>query len=377
MMRAWTLRIRIWLLAVGLTCVAGHATVMAQSPNLSAAAQSGGVPTLAGALTDQAIWRAYKARFVTEQGRVVDTGNGLISHSEGQGYGLLLAVAARDRDAFDRIWGWTRANLMVRGDELMAWRWEPGKRPAVADMNNASDGDILVAWALSEADMAWNDNSYRITARRIAVDIGSKLILPATAHGSLLLPAISGFAAEDRSDGPVVNLSYWVFPALDRLAAVAPEFDWSGLSSNGRDLLQKSRFGTQGLPVEWTALGAADPRPAAGFAANFAYNAIRIPLYLAWSSAGGGNELAPFLALWAKRSARGLPVVDTAGGRQIASLDEKGYAAIADLAACAANGTKLPATFADVNISENYYPATLHLLAQIAVQMRYPSCLRG
>ena len=30
-------------------------------------------------------------------GRVVDTGNGLISHSEGQGYGMLLAVAAGDR----------------------------------------------------------------------------------------------------------------------------------------------------------------------------------------------------------------------------------------------------------------------------------------
>ena len=109
---------------------------------------------LGGALRAPSAWQAYKARFVTDQGRVVDTGNNEISHSEGQGYGMLIAVAAGDRATFDRIWGWTRANLMVRDDELIAWRWEPRKRPGVADMNDASDGDILVAWALAEAARA-------------------------------------------------------------------------------------------------------------------------------------------------------------------------------------------------------------------------------
>jgi endoglucanase len=104
---------------------------------------------LVGALTDKAAWRDYKSRFISEQGRVIDTANGGISHSEGQGYGMLLAVAADDRAGFDALWGWTRANLMVRDDELIAWRWEPDKRPAVADMNDAADGDLLVAWALT------------------------------------------------------------------------------------------------------------------------------------------------------------------------------------------------------------------------------------
>ena len=52
---------------------------------------------LHGMLPQKDAWRAYKARFVTAQGRVVDTANGLVSHSEGQGYGMLLAVAADDR----------------------------------------------------------------------------------------------------------------------------------------------------------------------------------------------------------------------------------------------------------------------------------------
>ena len=82
-------------------------------------------PGLVGKLGNEAAWRAYRARFITDQGRLVDTANGQISHSEGQGYGMLLAVAAGDRVSFERIWGWTRANLMVRGDELQAWRWSP------------------------------------------------------------------------------------------------------------------------------------------------------------------------------------------------------------------------------------------------------------
>jgi endoglucanase len=349
---------------------------------IDAAIQSTSTPQprsipLSGALTDKSAWRAYKARFVTEQGRVVDTGNASISHSEGQGYGLLLAVAANDRDAFEKIWGWTRANLMVRGDELMAWRWEPDARPAVADMNNASDGDLLVAWALAEAGEAWSDASYRVAARRIAVELGRKLILPKTPHGALLLPAVSGFAAEDRADGPVINLSYWVFPALERLSSAASEFDWTALTRSGLQLLERARFGTGKLPVEWLSLREIETKPAQGFAATFSYNAIRIPLYLAWAGLGNADDYAPFLSLWAQRPARGLPIVDTADSRQVASLGESGYAAIADLTACAAKGTKLPASFRTVRFSENYYPVTLHLLSQIAVQMRYQSCLNG
>lgn len=360
-----------WLLAAAATSAVADEPTSPAPPVPAARA----IP-LAATLADRSAWRAYKARFITEEGRVVDTANALISHSEGQGYGLVLAVAADDRKAFERIWGWTRANLLVRGDELLAWRWEPDARPAVADMNNASDGDLLVAWALTEAAEAWSDLAYRVAARRMAVEIGRKLVLPRTASGALLLPAVMGFAAEDRPDGPVVSLSYWVFPALDRLSASAHEFDWAALSRSGLQLLEKIRGGKTKVPSEWLSLRESEPQPAQGVPATFSYNNIRIPLYLAWSGLGSAEDYAPFLSLWAKRPARGLPIVDTADGRTVAFLEEAGYAAIADLAACAANGAKLPVSFRSVRIAENYYPATLHLLAQVAVQMRYQSCLR-
>ncbi|BAT59601.1 minor endoglucanase Y precursor [Variibacter gotjawalensis] len=327
---------------------------------------------LAGTLNPQH-WASYRQRFVTDTGRVIDTANGNISHSEGQGYGMLLAVAARDRASFERIWNWTRANLMVRDDQLVAWRWEPNARPAVADMNNASDGDILIAWALAEAAELWSDTSYKVAGRRIAVELGRKVIVNKTRFGPMLLPGITGFAAEHRKDGPVINISYWVFPAFSRLNLVAPEFNWAGVTQSGLDLLAASRFGTMGLPTEWVSAAGAEMRPADGFPAQFSYNAIRIPLYMAWAGVGGREHYAPFVNAWSNGS---LAAIEVASGRKVQPMSESGYASLAALTQCAATGAPLPRDFASPSPTENYYPATLHLMALVAAQMRYRSCMR-
>ncbi|MBX9761123.1 MAG: cellulase, partial [Beijerinckiaceae bacterium] len=205
---------------------------------------------LGGALNAPQAWQAYKQRFISNTGRVIDTANGQISHSEGQGYGMLLAVAANDRAMFDRLWSWTRANLMVRDDQLIAWRWTPGQRPPITDMNNATDGDILVAWALAEAAELWADVSYRAAGRRIAVEIARKTVMFKTGKGALLLPGVQGFSASERPDGPVINLSYYVFPAFARLSSVAPEVDWNGLIQSGLDYVKDMRFGEAKLPSD-------------------------------------------------------------------------------------------------------------------------------
>jgi endo-1,4-beta-D-glucanase Y len=332
---------------------------------------------LGGALKgSEPLWQAYKSRFITDRGRLKDTGNRMISHSEGQGYAMLLAVAAGDRAAFDLVWDWTRANLMVRDDSLLAWRWQPDERPAVADINNATDGDLLVAWALTEAAEYWSDPAYRAAARRIAVEVGRKLVLAKTPLGMMLLPGISGFAAEDRADGPVVNPSYWVFPAFARLPLVAPEVDWAGIVEGGLNLIKAARFGQQGLPTEWVSAREGTVRPADGFAQQFGYNSIRIPLYLAWAGIGERDHYAAF-AQWARNAQSRPAIVDVVAGRDVQPFGETGYAAVGALALCAVEGRPIPADVRAMRIDENYYPVTLHMLALIAAQMRYPSCLRG
>ncbi len=328
--------------------------------------------TLGGSLRAPALWADFKGRFVSETGRVIDFANAAISHSEGQGYGMLFAVAANDRVAFDRIWGWTRANLMVRDDELLAWRWEPTTRPAVADVNDAADGDLLVAWALTEAAEYWGDLPYRVAARRIAVEVGRKLVLLGDKRGPLLLPAISGFSAEARSDGPILNLSYWVFPAFERLPRVAPEVDWDGLIQSGLLLIRNARFGPSRVPSDWVSAHDEALQPASGFRRAFSYNALRIPLYMAMAGIGERDEYAPFAAIWSKGQT--VAEVDVDSGAAGPAFDGRGYAAIAELTHCVVDKTKLPGDFFAPAAADNYYQSSLHMLAVIAAHQRYPSC---
>lgn len=354
-------------LGVGLTLAA---TVMPAVPE-----DRKPVPSLAGSLPVPALWTAWKAKFLAPEGRVIDDANGGVSHSEGQGYGLLLAVAAGDREAFAAMWAWTRANLALRKDGLASWRWQPGPAPNVRDPNNATDGDILIAWALAEAADAWGEPAHAAAARRIARAVFAQTVIK-TRFGATLLPGASGFGAADRKDGPVVNPSYWVFPAFARLEALTPDLDWRGLSANGDKILGEARFGPAGLPPEWLSLAGDTLRPADGFAPSFGYNAVRIPLYLAWSDGFRRERLAPFMARWTPpggAASRPMAVVDLTSGHDLEPLVDRGYRAIAGVVACAMEGTRFPDDLRGPEV-DHYYPTTLRALALIAVNQRHPTC---
>jgi endoglucanase len=241
---------------------------------------------------DSDLWAGYRARYVSPSGRVIDNGQGGISHSEGQAYALLLAQAADDRPGFDRIWGWTRDRLQVRDDALLAWKWDPVDR-TVADLNNASDADVLAAWALMRAAARWDEEAYRATAERILADIKRKLVV-STPAGPALLPGADGFV----HDGVVtVNLSYWVFPALSEFHRLDPDGPWSDLRAGGLALLGKARFGDHGLPADWLT-AAVPPSPSKLFPARFGYESIRIPLYACWDGTEDARGMAAIAEFW-------------------------------------------------------------------------------
>lgn len=318
-------------------------------------------------------WALYASRFVSPEGRVIDDGNGSISHSEGQGYGMLIAVAADDRPGFERMLTWTRKELMVRDDALASWRWEPGATPHIVDRNNASDGDILIAWAMARAAERWNRPEWREEARRTIDDVVAKTVVPSS-YGSLLLPGAQGFAEGEQPDGPVVNLSYWVFPALEELEAISPKLRDAELERSGLRLVTEGRFAQAGLPADWTSLAGERPEPARKFPPQFGYNAVRVPLYVAWSKAGNETALAAFADAMAA-SAGGPRVVDLATGSSLEPLGDPGYRAVIELADCAL-GRSATASQAQLFEPTRYYPSTLHILALMALAERYPQCLR-
>lgn len=239
-------------------------------------------------------WRLYKQLYISPEGRVIDTGNVGVSHSEGQGVGLLLAVHSNDRAVFDRIWQWTRSNLQIRKDRLFSWKWVPsatgGSRP---DSNNATDGDLFIAWALYRAGRQWNEASYLEAAREISRDIRAKLLHPSP-YGLLLLPGEQGFL---KNGEVTVNLSYWMFPALQDLNRLDPAPEWGQLIESGLQLLKTGRFGRWQLPADWMRL-ADKPGIAPDFKPRFGYDAMRIPLYLIWAKLDDSDNLKPFNDFW-------------------------------------------------------------------------------
>lgn len=238
-------------------------------------------------------WQYYKARFVMQDGRVVDTGNNNISHSEGQGYGLLLAVRNNDRHAFDKIWHWSRQNLQVRKDSLFIWRRRPGVSLHEEDMNNASDGDIIIAWALLEASKKWQDEKYQQEALKILSDIKHTLILSWNGM-EILLPGAVGFKHQHSID---INLSYWIFPAFTIFDIYDNDPVWEKLQNSGIKLLQQARFGRWQLPADWVKLQE-DKTTRANKSKHFGYDAVRIPLYLIWGGNTDRAVLTPFSEYW-------------------------------------------------------------------------------
>jgi endo-1,4-beta-D-glucanase Y len=319
-----------------------------------------GAPAPATLLADG--WRQYRERFVTAEGRVVDNANGGISHSEGQGYAMLIAERLDDRPTFETIWRWTQSNLLVRGDGLAAWRWSP-ETPHVTDHNNATDGDLLIAWALAEASDRWHVSEYKRSARQILEALATNVVA-SSRFGPILLPASTGFAGKDQPDGPVVNLSYWIFPAFKRLRAVSDAIDWDAITATGKTLIGLSRFGPRRLPSNWISVGRAQPEPASSFPAVFGYDAVRIPLYLAWGGPSNRDLLKSFLPL-------DLSVIDVKTDSPSQKLSDPDYGAIANLAECVGSYSSVQWKAFH---GEVYYPATLHLLALIAADELSGAC---
>ncbi len=327
-----------------------------------------GVPPLWAKPFDAAAWRDYADRFLRPEGRIVDTGNKDVSHSEGQGYGMLLAVAAGDRAAFDRLWGWTQRNLMVRGDGLAAWRWQP--EGGVTDRNNAVDGDILIAWGLLRAAEVWKVEAYRAAAVAIVKALAAAVVVE-QAGLTVLLPGRDGFR---KGDSLILNLSYWVFPALRAFAALPASLLpdpalWRKVADSGLVLLAKARFGAYQLPPDWLTLDAkGGVAVAEGFRKQYGYDAVRVPLYLALDGYRDPYYFRPFAMLAAKSGGDAIPAtVSLPGGTTTQVPASVGMLAVYRLA-CELAGTGNSVTVPPLAATEDYFSTTLAHLSALAAQ---------
>lgn len=304
------------------------------------------------AVRTDALWSTFKSAFLLRSGRIVDNGNGGVSHSEGQGYGLWLALCANDRRAFDAILAWTEANLARADVALFAWRYDPRLSDPVSDRNNATDGDIFIAWALARAAELWRAPAYAKRSGAIRASILKHLVLERFGR-RLLLPGLEGFATPKLV---TINPSYFVWPALDKFRALDGASRWSPVIADSERLLAASRFGARGLPTDWIDVTATGVTPAASKPPRFGFDAIRIPLY-----AAAGNRAAlvsPVARYWRdrRRSGKAIPAwIDVQSGQEAPYGLSPGGIAVADR--MLGQATSRP-------LDKDYYAAVLQMLVK-------------
>ncbi len=367
---------RRFLMGMGVT-VASLAAAVEVGPDWGAgapvrmpsAAMISSVPTVVApprpveyTAADRAEWLVFRNRYITPEGRVIDTGNANASHSEGQGWGMMAAQACDDRETFARIFEWSTRNLQRRPyDCLHAWRYRPGDANPVSDTNNATDGDLFIAAALARAAVRWNRPDYAAAAARLAQAILG-LVRKAGAR-SVLLPGAVGF---ETADAFTINLSYYAFSLFNDLAALAPSPVWDTLQRDGLALSLQGRFGRWALPPDWLRVDRHDGglSIAAGWPPRFSYDAIRVPLHLGWGRLAAAPLFESFGQYWS--ASRPMPPawVDLKTGEVAPYPAPTGIRAVAAFIAISYQGATTP--IPSVSLSNDYYSAGLVLLSRLA-----------
>ena len=314
-------------------------------------------------------WEYYKTAFISNDGRVIDYYQEQCSHSEGQGYGMLLAVRHDDKETFSNLYHWTVSNLMVRKDGLAAWKW--GRRITgtwgIIDYNNATDGDILIAWACLIAGEKWKDSTYIEFARNIVECIKAHLILERNGK-KILLPGYFGFDTDSKVR---LNPSYFVFPAFEAFVTIKDREFWVSLGRDCREIIASSSFTRFRLPADWVYLDVGGKisidDPQHGY---FQYEAIRVPLYLSMGS--DKNALSAFSDYLHFSQRLGyLPLSVNLLEEQV-SLKEAPAGFYAVMSQCA-RFINLPAISSDLMATadrkiqmekKDYYSTTLYLMAK-------------
>jgi endoglucanase len=347
--------------------------LLAASPLLVAAGTAQASPATSSAprAPDDALraeWARFRDMFMTPEGRVVDTGNGGISHSEGQGWAMLCAARADDRLAFQRLHGWSMRVLKRPQDELFSWRYTPGRVASVGDANNATDGDLFIAWSLLEAGRRWGHAGHTVQGTAMARDILRRLVRPAAGH-MLLMPGLRGF---ERQQHVILNPSYYALPAIRALAAAVPDPMWLRVTADGIALLRRARFGRWGLPPDWLMLVRGDERvsPAPGWPARFSYDAVRVPLYFAWVGLAEESALTGPAIFWYDRAHRHLPAwADLSNDGISPYAASPGIGAVAQLSRALQSGEATLSFDANQEIAlSDYYSGALSLLVSIAAR---------
>ena len=327
-----------WIIACGTAALAATVVIALWSTGLLPFTRSptpettDDGPVAEDILTAEEAATDFLEKWVDDDGRVVRRDQGGDTVSEGQAYGLLIALGADDEEGFESIWRWTQTNLM-RDDGLLAWRWQDG---GIVDSEPASDADVDAARALVLAGTHFDRPEFTEAGNSLAGAIMDSMTAP-TPLGRILLPGVWAATGPDYPYNP----SYASPVAFGILADSTGDERWTELVTGGTEvtaaLLAKSP-----LPPDWaqvTAAGAVNAMPGATGMdqdVRYSYDAARLPIRFAESCRDEDRQLAAQLVQPLTRGDQ-LPAALDLGGTAL-NTDEHPLAYLARAAASASAG---------------------------------------
>lgn len=225
-------------------------------------------------------WRQAKSALITAEGRVIDESDPRrITTSEGQSYGLFMALVHNEPALFRKLLHWTETRLANGdlGQQLPAWLWGRSDKGTwdVLDSNSASDSDLWIAYSLLEAGRLWNEVGYTLLANQLLMRIAQSEITTLEGLGAVLLPGQHGFRHDSHTR---LNPSYLPPQVVKRIADHIRKPPWTDLADNAPDFLLQSS--PTGIAPDWVTWTNGRFEAASDIEKQGSYDAIRVYLWI-------------------------------------------------------------------------------------------------
>jgi len=245
------------------------------------------------------IYNNWQTKYVvnTSEGKYINTvnnkTNGVVL-SESQGYGMLISVLAGDQKESEKqfydLYRYYDSHR-IKNTSLMSWRHIDGKKNSSHDtFNNATDGDLYIAYALILASEKWGDHkfTYKAAAKNILQDI-----LKYNLNQTTNVLTVGNWANEGTKYHNLMRTSDVLPAVFDKFYDFSGNKKWQLVKKNMVDVLYRSSMDNNSglIPdfVQITNTGMIKPfKNGKSLQLNkhdndYYYNAFRIPYNLAES----------------------------------------------------------------------------------------------
>lgn len=219
-------------------------------------------------------------------GYLIDTGNEDV-RTEGQSYGMMMAVQRGRKDIFDKIWGWTyRYMRQTEGKYEGYFAWSCSLEGEHNAEGPAPDGEEFMAMALFFASHRWGDGAVPFDYSNQARELLKRCVHQHELTGGKGEPMwdpdnyLIRFVPETKWTDPSYHLPHF-YELFARWANEEDRDFWKKAAKASRELIVKSAHKDTGLCPEYSDYEGRPQKSPWGAGSTFFSDAYRVMLNMA------------------------------------------------------------------------------------------------